>query len=210
MWIWIAVGALLSLVGIALCIPIVVYVGVEEDMYAYYRYLFIKRWVYPKEKKPIPQEKKKGALTRRAKRRVTSADSWKYLTRHYGFTGAVRMMVDSATALVKNVWRLLEGAKIRKLKGEIRVTGQDAAEAATNYGQVCAVVYPFLGLIGNQMQFVRPDLKIHCDYEATEPLIRLSAKIYITLPHTVEILWHMFKEMVDKNIQILSKGGKIQ
>jgi len=81
--------------------------------------------------------------------------------------GDVLRIVGNTLTEVKE---LLRHIAVKKLVLDIKCTGEDAADAAINYGKVCAVVYPFLTLVHTTFKVKERGKKIDllCDYEGEE------------------------------------------
>ena len=81
--------------------------------------------------------------------------------------GDVLRIVGNTLTEVK---KLLRHIAVKKLVLNIKCTGEDAADAAINYGKVCAVVYPFLTLVHTTFKVKERGEKVDllCDYEGKE------------------------------------------
>lgn len=199
MWIYIVL-AIVGLIVLLLLCPVVIRVSYEQDeLKADARYLFFHSPLLGGKKKP-KKKPKKGKIKTNIVTQKTSVSAWSELRKQMGTVETVKLMISSTITFFQSILRLLKGAKVRHLELEIRVTGEDAAAAAINYGEVCAVLYPFLGAVGNHMKLIRPNLNLYCDYEADKPLVQGKAKIYIPLYHVVGTTFYNVKQMVSKQL----------
>lgn len=188
MWMYI-VGAVVLALVILLFSPIVISFSFGESVQVTLRYLFIGWTVYPRSAKTKP--KKKREKKKQAKKPAPKT----------GVVQKVKEIFGVLTALFQGSLRLLENARVRKLKITLGIAGEDAAKAAVNYGLVCSVVYPFLGLADNHMNLKKPKVNIYCEYLSRESLVEGSGKIYIWAYHAVGTALFILKELVSKNIK---------
>lgn len=202
MWIYIVL-AIVALVVLILLSPVIIRVSYDNDtLEADARFYFIKRSLLT-DKKLLKKNKKKKAKAKVKTNIVTqktTVSGWQDLRKQLGTVETVKLMISSTVTFFQSILRLVKGARVRNLELEIRVTGEDAADAAIHYGEVCAVLYPFLGAVDNHMRLIRPKLNLYCDYAAEKPLVRGKAKIYISLYHVVGTTFYNIKQMVLKQI----------
>lgn len=202
-WLWILLGLLLLLIVAVICIPVVLTFRFDDSPIngeVWLRYAFFKRQLLPKQNKEKTKRKpKKIKQGKKPKNPVAS------IIQEHGPVDAVVLMVETAGTLVNTAKKLLTGAKIRHFKGVFRIGGQDAAEAAIHYGEVCAILYPFLGMVGSLMTFVKPDLQVSCDYDSQESDIHVSGEIHVSpLRLPIAAIW-AFRYLINQN---LVKGGQ--
>ncbi len=205
-WLWLLLcGIVLLLLGLILT-PIKVEFFFDGDLstaYVRYRYLFYKRYIFP-----VPPKKEEKKAVKKAKKGETSSQnpndkpgSVTSLLKEHGVVETVRMMAQSASSLLQAIFHLLKKGKLKRFKGVFAIGGEDAADAALNYGQVCAVLYPVLGLAGSYLTFVRPDLQLYCDYNRTDSEILVSGIIHISVLRLPIAVIRAFQYLVNKNLQ---------
>ena len=205
-WLWLLLGGIaLVLVGLILT-PIKVEFFFDGDIstaYVRYRYLFYKKHLLPappkKEEKKAKRKTKKGKTpSQNPKDQSGSVTS---LVKDYGVVETVTMMAQSASSLLQAVFYLLKKGRLKHFKGRFVIGGEDAADAAVNYGQVCAVLYPLLGLAASYLTFVRPDLQLYCDYDRTDSEIYVSGVIHISVLRLPVAVVRALQYLVNKNLQ---------
>lgn len=106
--------------------------------------------------------------------------------------------------LLKEVKDTFGHCTVKKLWLTYKCTGEDAAEAAINYGKLCAVVYPFIGLVHSLFKVKMKNERVNllCDYDGDDDHfwfeIVLSVKVGRLLLVAVKILGkeiaHIFKK----------------
>jgi len=98
-----------------------------------------------------------------------------------GFAGAVYELLDILQLLFKKFMRLLSHIIVKNFNLKIRVGSDDAAVTALEYGAVCAVVYPTLGLAESLLKFKKQKTDISCDYNSENSVLEMDATLKIRL-----------------------------
>ncbi len=189
MWIYIVAG-IVVLLAVFFLSPIVLSVKFEETLQIKLRFWFVSLWVYPKEKKAKSSPKK----SKRKTKQQPSAGK-------QGTVEKVRGIFSVLSTLLHSSLRLVDGARVRNLKLTLGITGEDAADAAISYGQVCSVVYPVLGYVDSKMKLVNPQVNIYCDYTGQESVIQGSCTLCVSAYHAVGTALFILKELVKKNLR---------
>lgn len=195
MWMYITAG-IVGLLAVALLSPLVLLIRYDETLTLRLRYGPVRITLLPRSKQSRPKKPKKKKKNDR-----NESGKWQNMTQKHGVLGAVEQLVTAFGSLSKGALRLIKGARVRRLRGQIRVAGADAADAAVKYGQVCSVLYPFLGRVDTHMKLVRPKLQVYCDYEQTQSLITFEAAVYVSLYHAGFTALYILKEMIVKNLK---------
>ncbi len=101
---------------------------------------------------------------------------------------------------------------LRDLLGVLRVSrlnldivcadDEDTAEAATDYGKTCAVVYPVLGFIHSSFKVKKRKerINISCDYMAEKPSFSLDTVLSIRIFHIFVALLPTLKKLIKQTI----------
>lgn len=179
----IVLGAIALLIGLILSLPIVILVSAQTDrpLTLRYRLLF-----FPfREKDP---DKPKGALSRIVGRLLgfsplNSARSAQSAVRSRGVSGTLGQLVSALRTLIDAILQILPFVRLRRLKLRAVCAGEDAADAAMDYGAACAVVYPLIGYLETVFK-TRPnaaDVRISCDFSAPESSYALEAALSVTI-----------------------------
>jgi hypothetical protein len=141
----------------------------------------------PKKEKKKKKDKKPSRIAAYFKRLfgldgITSPDEIKEKADKKGVSDTVNRLV-TAFALVAGqaVW-LVKRVKLKRFSLTAVCAGDDAADAAMDYGLACSAVYPFVGYL--QTSFDLPeratDIRIACDFEGEAQLhTELYAKLRI-------------------------------
>ena len=105
---------------------------------------------------------------------------------------------------------LLGSFKIKKLYLDIVCADEeDTAEAAINYGKVCAAVYPVLGFIHSyfKVKEKKERINIACDYMAEKSSFSLDTVLSIRVAHIVVALIPTLKKLLQRAI-LQAKGSQ--
>ncbi len=189
MWIYIVAGIVL-LLAVFFLSPIVLRVKFEDTLQIQLRFWFVSYSLYPKGKKAKSSPKKSKSKTKQQ----SSAGK-------QGTVEKVRGIFSVLSTLLHSSLRLVDGARVRNLKLTLGITGEDAADAALTYGQVCSVVYPVLGYVDSKMKLVNPQVNIYCDYTAEDSVIKGSCNVCVSAYHAVGTALYILKQLVKKNLR---------
>ncbi len=145
----------------------------------------IKRFKKDKEKpksegKPIKKEEKKK-----------------------GFLDSVQNIYDIALPIVSEITKLIKRCKITKLELTIICVGDDAAKAAINYGECCAITYPVIGLISSFVKVRNRGKKINisCSYIDNKPTFKLNLVIRFLIGNLLATLIRIVCKEIKRKVK---------
>ncbi len=207
LWLYILLG-IAAFFALLLLAPIVVTFGYAQDKPALsVRYLFVRLRLAPAKPKPRRAKGSRKAAKAEKQAAPKKKKPLQNLVAQNGVLGAVKLLVQTVKTLSAAVLRLLAGARLRRLRLTVGVAGEDAAAAALTYGEVCALVYPFLGWVSRQVKLIRPQIDLHADYLSSQSTLAVSGKLYITAGHAVGTVlgagWRIIRNYLTNY-----KGGK--
>ncbi len=84
--------------------------------------------------------------------------------------------------------KLFKGVKISKFTVDFVISGNDACEAAINYGKVSTVVYNAIALLKLMFRVSVKSVDIGCDFESKKSRYDFSADITLGLGTTIALL----------------------
>ena len=185
LWLYI-VGGIVLFILIVMSLPITVGGCYnQQGSTLFIKWLFINKTVLPidkeelqkkkekKQKKKLKKEKKaqkKGKTTDK-----TKESSVKKLLKHRGPTEFLELMAAVIGAMCRLALGILRRTKFTKFKLDIRVGGDDAADIAFEYGKICAVTYPALGLLYANTNMKNPTSNILADYNSPDTTVDFEA-----------------------------------
>ncbi len=134
----------------------------------------------------IPREQKQKAIPQKAVAKETKKpsavlsklqDSFK----QDGVAATLLWLGEVAKLLTTSVGKVVCGIKIRLMRVELRIGGEDAAAAAIRFGEVCAVLYPLLSVIGCHLRIQKRDVEIRPDFEGKGTAALLDIRCSVSL-----------------------------
>lgn len=176
---WIFLGIVLALATIItaillLTVTLIIKTDQNGDMILRYRFLFRTFGEQSNPNHPLVKIIKKGSGIARMEKTARHTNVEKSgAVATYG--ELLRILVD----LLSEIGGLLKHCTAKKLALDIICTGEDAADAAINYGACSAVVYPLFGVIHTVMRVRESGRKINigCDYSASKDKVRYHVEI---------------------------------
>lgn len=177
-----------------------------DDLTVYMRFLFIKIRLIPHNKKEKKKTKKKSsgkAKSTDVKKKVDKSLNIKGFADTFNeFKCAIRPIVEALGTFLKHI-------RIKPLKIRAIIAGKDAAELALDYGRLCAVFYPALAELCEQMKIEHKNIYIGVDY--VKPnfelniYLKLRIRLCFVLSLCIKALWQLVKiklrEMNNQNNQ---------
>ena len=109
-----------------------------------------------------------------------------------GVAATLRELGAVLRTLLGRVFWLLHRGTFRRFS--LHVAG-DPADAALDYGMVCAALYPVLGLLQSAIRFRRPDVAVTCT-EGPQTNVEFSAKFSLRAILIVRAFFHLLAENV--------------
>lgn len=106
-----------------------------------------------KEQKPT--EKKKN----------TAKKLFRELKEKHGFTSAVKKVMAYLKDCLVHIKSLLRHIKIEKIRLNLIYGGNDAADTAVKYGEICSAVYPVLSLLDTAKNISFKKINVASDFQ---------------------------------------------
>lgn len=168
----------LKIIGIALCIIVLlVFLILMLDIKAVFvfgtdgsfelkaKILFYKFFDIHEKKKPS----KFGGYLKRifGIEALTDTEGLKQDAQSGGISDTANKVITLLSLLAGQILWLLKKVRIKKFHLLAICGGYDAADAAMEYGLVCAAVYPFVGYLESTAKFAKKanDIQVGCDFE---------------------------------------------
>ncbi len=98
---------------------------------------------------------------------LTDTEGLKQDVQESGVSGTANRVITILSLLAGQILWLLSRVRIKKFHLLAICGGDDAADAAMDYGLVCAAVYPFVGYLESTAKFAKKanDIQVGCDFE---------------------------------------------
>lgn len=176
--------AIIALIVLLLALPLRIDLRYtpEEGFLFRVKYLFLTLTDSAKEKKPKPpkpsagkkkpvaqKKKSDGAATEKlldflGLKDVSSRLSFRRAVGEKGLLETLRGVSEAVKDVFSRIGRLVKKSVFRRFDLKITVGDSDAADAAFQYGAVCAAVYPLLTLLDGAMKFKKRSVDVGCDF----------------------------------------------
>ncbi len=208
----IVLAAIALIITVILLLPVRILIGYDDksgQVTLLYRFLGMKFGDEPNPDSVIS----KGAKKITGLSKLDSLGSLKGNVNDIGVSATVGQIVDIIAMLLGRVVWILKYCVIEKLNVNIACVGSDAADAAMEYGAVCAVIYPLIGYLYT-VTTVRESgesINVTCDFDGGDGSVSLDTVIRVRIVHIVRALFYIIKENAEKNIYANSavKSGNV-
>lgn len=180
----IALAVLVLFIGILLCLRLKLFLGYKKEKGFSFRIgiLFLKFGGQKKKKAPEKKEltdsasapkkeKKKSRFIEKLKKKFgldfLDNEDLKQNVEEKGISNLVNKIVTIITLLLGQIKWLLSKFRLEKLRIFAVCSGDDAADAAMDYGLVCSTVYPIVGYIMANVNAKdnAEEILIGCDFD---------------------------------------------
>ncbi len=178
-------GAVLLLCLLLLFLPIGVSLNFEDEFL--YKIKFVGFTVFPR---PIKKTKQQKSNTPKE----TTKSFFEILKDKKGFVGAIKELFGFFADCFVPLRKFLRFVKFKKIKLDLSVTGADASKTATNYGAVCAVVYPVLSLFKSIANVKYKKIDISADFENKKSQFSFCAYVTVPIVFILIFSYKIFKE----------------
>lgn len=167
--------AVLLLLALLLCIPVTLTVCTDPKPLVRVRFLFLRLTLYPR-----PPRKAKRGKRPPAPKEETGKEK-KLQTEE--LLRLLRAAGDLLAELPRPLRRLLRAVKIVRLRLQIKVCQEDAAQTAIRYGSLCAAFYTAWGLLASLVRVRRKGVHVELwpDFTFGEEYVKLDAVCRIGL-----------------------------
>lgn len=171
---FIIIAAVILFILLLLLLPISFSFKLDEDFFVKIKLAGIK--VYSiKPENDIKENKEDTESDKKALE--NKKNMLKTLYKKLGFSGTVKELTDFLKALLKRFKKLLKHMTFKKIKLNIKVATDDAAQTAVEYGKVCTFVYPVLTMFSAVANVKYKKIEIASDFNSEKPEIVFSGEI---------------------------------
>ncbi|MEE1282816.1 MAG: DUF2953 domain-containing protein [Acutalibacteraceae bacterium] len=181
--------SILAVIVLLMFFSVNLYIDYKENKTTIWiRYLFFKIPIYPRKKKKAKKQKSDKKTEKKAKKPSKDKSKEKKdgffssTLKSQGLSAVIEILEKIIKILKDFSSSTLKHLKIKNLKLDVISAGEDAADAAINFGYACSVVYPILGVLSALINFLNvPDVNITVDYDKKETLASLFLQFKIKL-----------------------------
>lgn len=186
MTVWIVVGSVLLFFAVLLCLPIAVSVDYEKQAMVKVFYLFFHFAVYPRPKKK--EVEKEAAVSRKAETEKKS--KLRQLLEREGVGGFLDLLKEISRIVRDAGKRLLTHMTVNRFSLRLWVGGEDAGQAAIQYGAACAAVYPAVSFFVGEVRCTRYEVEVFPNFQNKESGVQFHFQAHIKAFFALLLLLH--------------------
>ena len=215
LWLYILsgiLGAVLLLILLLLFVPVYARFRYDGEVFLRVRVLGIPVTLLPKKaekatEKPIPKKKKAKPTKEKPEKEKKPGflDELKASFREDGVAATLGYLTDLAKLAVSAVGKVLAAVTVDGLRLELLIAAEDAADAAENYGKVCAAAYPALEVLGQVLHIKKRQVRIEPGFLVEKSDAYTDVRLHVWV---CKVLWaglvFLVKMMLLKNTEELS------
>lgn len=175
---YIILGIAVVIIILLIC-PVSVYIHYDGNTIFFIRYLFFKFHVMPQKK----ENKKEKEVSENSDNKKEIKEEKKnplleYKDEH-GWEGMIDILKTIAEIIADVLKKISRHIVIKKLEVNLMFVGEDAADSAVKFGEICAVIFPVISLIENNVKKCnhKEDISPGFFAEKTEYELLFKAKI---------------------------------
>ncbi len=117
------------------------------------------------------------------------------------FLNSLREYMSLVLKLLKELFKVIKGCKVKQLNIDIVCAEDDAAETAITYGVCCAVISPVIGLIHNTMKVNEKNEQVNISANFDNQNSSLNFKI-ILVTRVYKLLAALIRLIIDETKRI--------
>jgi hypothetical protein len=159
---------IVTFVIILFCIRVVFYFDYNEIISFRVKWLFLEYQIYPAKKKI---EKEKNTETKNETHKETKKSEKKKrinpiksFYENQGFGGVIELIENTAAAVSTMLKRVIKSIVINELDISMKISSEDSAKTAIQYGKICAITFPAISAICSSVKVKKHDIDIRPDF----------------------------------------------
>ena len=182
MWVLFSLLGLLSLVTVAMSVPVYGRLTYDGELSAQVRVLGVPITLMPRpEPEPKPVSAKSSPKKKKKEKQPSKLKELAELLKQDDLSGTLHFIGGVAVLAGKTVGRLLRSITVNRLDLQMRIATDDVATTAQRYGQVCSVLYPALALIERWVRIRRRNLRVEPNFLVEESAVRFDIRLQVSL-----------------------------
>jgi len=153
-------------------------------------------------KETIDAKEKDVKKSKKEKKESSSKNKIKKIISEKGFSGFLKIVKNLMT-IAKNLSSyLLKHIYVVKFYLELKVSEEDSAQTAIKYGQACAVLYPAVNFLFQNIKMNKPTIKIYPDFNSEKTCVNFSAVFKIRLIYILKASFVAFFKFIKNFISL--------
>ena len=198
----IIIGSILGLLLLLLLIPLRLELIYNSDIRLRLEYGWLRFKLFPRADKPKNKRVKQTKAEKKHTEKTPQPNFIKQLIDQQGYAGAFQTLKQYALIAFGAVESVAKHLVIAPFRLRLVMTGPDAADLAIQYGQLCAVLYPFLSFLQSRLRFEDHKTDIRVDYLKKEPELYFYVKVRIRPLFVLTAALRAVCKLVIQTIQI--------
>ncbi len=168
---WVA-ACVLGVIAVFFLLPVSVELFFREKLFVKVRLAGIE--VFSLNPDRPKKEKLSNKAPKEKEKKTKKPAFFSNLKEQYGFSGTIKLFTETIKAVLVRFQKLLRHIMFYKLELCLTVAGEDASQTAIRYGEVCAVVYPLLGLLDTVSNVKIKRIDIAADFTSEKGNIKAA------------------------------------
>ena len=176
MWL-VIVGIILAIIFLIVLSPIKIYVSASDTFLVKIRLLFLNLFTFDSsvEKKTEKDIKEKDNIKSTIGKITNQNDNYNKIV----------ILIKMLKSILTKFTKLLKHTQVKKFNFNITVAGNDAADTAIKYGNVCSVVYPLSTLLSKCVNFKPENISVYSNFNDNNTNFNLSFLISVRVIYLI-------------------------
>lgn len=176
MWL-VIVGIILAIICFIVLSPIKIYVSASDTFLVKIKLLFLNLYTFDSsvEEKTKKDIKEKNDIKSTIGKITNQNDNYDKLI----------MLIKMLKSTLSKFAKLLKHTIVKKFNFNITVSGNDAADTAIKYGNVCSVVYPLSTLLSKCVNFKPENISVYSNFNDNNTNFNLSFIITVKIIYLI-------------------------
>lgn len=169
---YIVLGVVLLVLLLLFC-NISAQIFIDDDITIKIGYLLYRK------KLPLNKPKKEKSKSDANAKKEPSAI--KKMVKEQGLRNTIVQLIDVVKVLLQKLGGLAKHIRVKRFDLSVTVADKDPATTGIEYGALCAVVYPFIGILKNTLIFneKKANVLLNADFENGKPKFKFYAKLKV-------------------------------
>ena len=176
MWL-VIVGIILAIIFLIVLSPIKIYVSASDTFLVKIRLLFLNLYAFDSsvEKKTEKDIKEKDNIKSTIGKITNQNDNYNKIV----------ILIKMLKSILSKFAKLLKHIEVEKFNFNITVAGNDAADTAIKYGNVCSIVYPLSTLLSKCVNFKPENISVYSNFNDNNTNFNLSFLISVRVIYLI-------------------------
>lgn len=176
MWL-VIVGIILAIIFLIVLSPIKIYVSASDTILVKIRLLFLNLYTFDSsvEKKTEKDIKEKDNIKSTIGKITNQDDNYNKIV----------ILIKMLKSILSKFAKLLKHTVVEKFNFNITVAGNDAADTAIKYGNVCSIVYPLSTLLSKCVNFKPENISVYSNFNDNNTNFNLSFLISVRVIYLI-------------------------